>query len=103
MVMCREYKTFQDVFDTGDYEDVLSSPQDQEVPFKEFVGMMEHIKKHIKVVSKVEEFDQLVVILDDHYYPKIAPLVNLTPEMGSVAIGRWNSKKKKFVKVGYIK
>jgi len=102
MVMCKKYKTFQDVFDSGYYEDVISSPQDQEVPFNEFLNMLEYIKRHIKVISKVEEFDQLTVMLDDHYYPKISPLVRLTPEMGSVAFGRWNSKKKKFVKTGYI-
>lgn len=102
MVMCKEYKTFQDVFDTGDYEDVLASPRDSDVSFTEFVNMMNLIKRHIEVSFKTEEVDQLVVILDDYYYPKIEPLVKLTPEIGPVAFGRWNSKKKKFAKTGYV-
>ena len=102
MVVCKEYKTFQNVFDTGDYEDVISYHEAADLPIEEMTNMMNHLKRHIKVVSKPDEVDQLVVILDDYYYPKMAPLVNLTPEMGPVTFGRWNSKKKKFTKTGYL-
>lgn len=100
--MCKKYEMFQKVFDTGEYMDVLASPRDAEVSFTEFVNMMNLIKRHIEVSFKKEEIDQLVVILDDHYYPKFAPLVKLTPEMGMVAFGRWNSAKKQFLKTGYV-
>jgi hypothetical protein len=99
MVMCKQYKMFQDVFDSGDYEDVLGSPADADVSFTEFANMLNLLKRHI---DKTKEVDQLVVILDDHYYPKIEPLIKLTPEMGPVAFGKWNPNKKKFIKTGYI-
>jgi hypothetical protein len=102
VVVCKQKKTFDDVFDTKDYEDVISYHGDLDIPIEEVMNMLNHLKKNPRIAAQGAEFDQLVVILDDYYYPKMSPMMKLTPEMGPVAFGRWNSKKRKFVKTGYL-